>query len=257
MEYLEWKSAKELITLNGNFQQIKRCNITENPHESIERSESFEDFLIDKNLSASSIKSNFSETIYTEILQEVKKRCSEELLKSIQQKLDDTTNYINSLPYLTDDYDNFIQNKHVIDSASSSKNYIIQGDSTQLQYSFNNKGAFKIIAKDTQHNIIEFPINTNNIYLQNGLYYNHYYYLIYTTHLFVINEKGEIKVDNTDFTQLLSLFKIHEVTIIDGKVFISYFDMTQMHYRGKFCVDVAEKKVLGRIDHYYPKSHKK
>lgn len=255
MEYLEWKSASELITLDSNDQQIKRCNITENPHESIERSESFEDFLIDKNLSARSIKSNFSETIYIQILQEVRKRCSEELLKSIQQKLSETINYINSLPYLTDDFDSFVQNKHVIDTASSSKNYIIQGDSTQLQFSFNNKGAFKIIANNTQNSIIDFPLNTNNIYLQNGLYFNHHYYLIFTTHLVVINETGNIIIDHTAFTQLLRLFKLHDFTIIDGKVFVSYFDMTEKHYRGKFCIDVLEKKVLGRIDHYYPKQN--
>jgi hypothetical protein len=53
----------------------------------------------------------------------------------------------------------------------------------------------------------------------------------------------------------LRLFKLPDFTIIDGKVLVSYFDMTEKHYRGKFCIDVLEKKVLGRIDHFYPKQN--
>jgi hypothetical protein len=75
MENLEWKCEHEIITLDITKRQIVRCNITDNPHESIESYESFEDFLIDKKITAMSIKSNFSVEIYDEILQEVKKRC--------------------------------------------------------------------------------------------------------------------------------------------------------------------------------------
>jgi len=76
MEYLEWKCEHEIITLDITKRQIVRCNITDNPHESFESYESFEDFLIDKKITAMSIKSNFSVEIYNEILEEVKKRCS-------------------------------------------------------------------------------------------------------------------------------------------------------------------------------------
>jgi hypothetical protein len=76
MEYLEWKCEHEIITLDINKRQIVRCNITDNPHESFESYESFEDFLVNKNLTAMTIKSYFSVEIYNEILEEVKKRCS-------------------------------------------------------------------------------------------------------------------------------------------------------------------------------------
>ena len=76
MENLEWNCEHEIITLDITKRQIISCNITDNPHESVESYESFEDFLIDKNLTAMTIKSYFSVEIYNEILQEVKKRCS-------------------------------------------------------------------------------------------------------------------------------------------------------------------------------------
>jgi hypothetical protein len=79
MENLEWKCEHEIITLDIIKRQIISCNITNNPHESVESYESFEDFLIDKNLTAMTIKSYFSVEIYNEILQEVKKRCSENI----------------------------------------------------------------------------------------------------------------------------------------------------------------------------------
>jgi hypothetical protein len=77
MENLEWKCEHEIITLNIDKRQIIRCNITDNPHESFESYEMFEDFLIDKNFTAMIIKSYFSVEIYNEILNEVKIRCSE------------------------------------------------------------------------------------------------------------------------------------------------------------------------------------
>ena len=76
MENLEWNCEHEIITLDITKRQIVRCNITDNPHESVESYESFQDFLINKNLTAMTIKSYFSVEIYNEILQEVKKRCS-------------------------------------------------------------------------------------------------------------------------------------------------------------------------------------
>ena len=76
MENLEWKCEHEINTIDIIKRQIISCNITDNPHESVESYESFEDFLIDKNLTAMTIKSYFSVEIYNEILQEVKKRCS-------------------------------------------------------------------------------------------------------------------------------------------------------------------------------------
>ena len=79
MENLEWKCEHEIITLDSAKRQIVRCNITDNPQESFESYESFEVFLIDKNLTAMTIKSYFSVEIYNEILQEVKKRCSENI----------------------------------------------------------------------------------------------------------------------------------------------------------------------------------
>lgn len=79
MENLEWKCEHEIITLDIIKRQIISYNITDNPHESVESYESFEDFLIDKNLTAMTIKSYFSVEIYNEILQEVKKRCSENI----------------------------------------------------------------------------------------------------------------------------------------------------------------------------------
>lgn len=79
MENLEWKCEHEIITLDSSKRQIVRCNITDNPHESVESYESFEDFLIDKKLTAMTIKSYFSVEIYNEILQEVKKRCIENI----------------------------------------------------------------------------------------------------------------------------------------------------------------------------------
>ena len=76
MENLESKCEHEIITLDIIKRQIISCSITDNPHESVESYESFEDFLIDKNLTAMTIKSYFSVEIYNEILQEVKKRGS-------------------------------------------------------------------------------------------------------------------------------------------------------------------------------------
>ena len=73
MENLEWKCEHEIITLDSAKRQIVRCNITDNPHESFESYQTFEDFLLDKNLTAMTIKSYFSVEIYNEILQEVKK----------------------------------------------------------------------------------------------------------------------------------------------------------------------------------------
>jgi len=77
MEYLEWKCEQEIITLDCDKRQIIRCNITDNPHDSFECYETFEDFLINKNFTAMIIKSYFSVEIYNEILNEVKKRCPE------------------------------------------------------------------------------------------------------------------------------------------------------------------------------------
>ena len=79
MENLEWKCEHEIITIDSAKRQIVRCNITNNPHESVESYETFEDFLIDKKITAMSIKSIFSVEIYNEILQEVKKRCIENI----------------------------------------------------------------------------------------------------------------------------------------------------------------------------------
>jgi hypothetical protein len=79
MENLEWKSEREQITLDSDKRQIISCNITDNPHESFESYETFEDFLVNKNFTAMTIKSNFSVEIYNEILQEVKKRCANDL----------------------------------------------------------------------------------------------------------------------------------------------------------------------------------
>ncbi|MQP52277.1 MULTISPECIES: hypothetical protein [unclassified Flavobacterium] len=79
MDNLEWKCEHEIITLDSDKRQIVRCNITDNPHNSFESYEKFEDFLINKNFTAMIIKSNFSVEIYNEILNEVKKRCSEDI----------------------------------------------------------------------------------------------------------------------------------------------------------------------------------
>jgi len=74
MENLEWQCETEVLTLDSGRRQIIRCNITDNPHESIESYESFEDFLLDKRLTSMSIKANFSKEIYEEILKEIRNR---------------------------------------------------------------------------------------------------------------------------------------------------------------------------------------
>ena len=73
MENLEWKCEHEEISLDVTKKVVIRSNITDNPHDSFESYESFDDFLRDKKLTAMTIKSYFSLEIYDEIIREIKK----------------------------------------------------------------------------------------------------------------------------------------------------------------------------------------
>ena len=73
MGNLEWKCEHEGITLDVTKKVVIRSNITDNPHNSFESYESFDDFLKDKNFTAMTIKSYFSIEIYDEIIREIKK----------------------------------------------------------------------------------------------------------------------------------------------------------------------------------------
>jgi hypothetical protein len=73
MENLEWKCEHEVISLDVTKKVVIRSNITDNPHDSLESYESFDDFLRDKKLTAMTIKSYFSLEIYDEIIREIKK----------------------------------------------------------------------------------------------------------------------------------------------------------------------------------------
>ena len=73
MGNLEWKCEHEEITLDVTKKVVIRSNITDNPHNSFESYESFDDFLKDKNFTAMTIKSYFSIEIYDEIIREIKK----------------------------------------------------------------------------------------------------------------------------------------------------------------------------------------
>ena len=69
-----WRNGNQEVTMDASREEIICTFLTDNPHESTENYVSFADFLSDAKLTSLYIKSYFSPEIYTEMLDEVKKR---------------------------------------------------------------------------------------------------------------------------------------------------------------------------------------
>lgn len=69
-----WRSGDQEVTMDASREEIICTFLTDNPHESVENYVSFADFLSDAKLTSLYVKSYFSPEIYTEMLEEVKKR---------------------------------------------------------------------------------------------------------------------------------------------------------------------------------------
>lgn len=71
---LTWRNGNHEVTLDTSREWMVCTLLTDNPHESMESYVSFADFLSDSQLTSSHINAHFPSEVYTEMLEEVKKR---------------------------------------------------------------------------------------------------------------------------------------------------------------------------------------
>lgn len=246
-----WKSAELEIQLDTETRSVIKSNNASNGYDSIASQASFEEFVLDTHYWAKHIISNFDEKVYTEILNTVKGFCSQDFIENIDLKEKQTALFLQATPewhryfLLLEKSENIYTPEKPIEVGNS---YCVNGESSQLIYSFNNQGSFKIVEKGSEKVIHETEKSDASKTLRGAIYFEKNYFLSFYDAPMIISETGEICCAKDDFSELLELFQLLEWIFIDNQPFIGFSDRTANHAAGYFGFDLEAKGVKGRIN---------